>query len=230
LVALVDDEGSRQNLFDRMLGTRNFSGQIDELLQLRRFPDLILISIGHNNVDWVWRCPPNELEEPDERLRRSSGEFRRNYMRELRPLLGRSQAQQHRVAVTVFGLINFESYFKGREAVERLRESDRNLYPHLERTYIHFVSFHPAYRHTLIRLAAMANEELPEMVKTLNCEFVQRDEQIQLRYSDALPTADLSRAELLHHIDGWHVVEGHNILAEAAFSDLRATSDFLEIR
>jgi lysophospholipase L1-like esterase len=229
--ALVDHEHARQNLLRRILGTRNFSGQIGQLLEARRFPDLILISIGHNNVDWAWRCPSNELEEADERLRRLSGEFRQNYTRELRRLLGRAQAQQHRVAIVVFGLINFESYFKGREAVERLRESDRRLYPHLETTYKHLVSFHPAYRHTLIRLAAMANEELREMVENLNCEFVQRDEHIQLRYSDALATADLSRAELLHPIDGWHAsVEGHNILAEAAFNDLRATLDFLEIR
>jgi lysophospholipase L1-like esterase len=229
--AMVDHEGTRQNLWRRMLGTQNFSRQIDELLQARRFPDLILISIGHNNVDWAWRCPPNELEEAGERLRRLSGEFRQNYKRELRRLLRRAQVQQHRVAIVVFGLINFESYFKGREAVERLRESDRSLYPHLETTYKHFVSFRPAYRHNLIRLAAMANEELCEMVETLNRESFQHDEQIQLRYSDALATTDLSRAELLHPIDGWHAsVEGHNVLAEGAFKDLRATLDFLEIR
>ena len=53
--ALVDHEGQRQNFFRRILRTRNFSGQIGELLAMKRFPDLILISIGHNNVDWAWR-------------------------------------------------------------------------------------------------------------------------------------------------------------------------------
>jgi hypothetical protein len=51
-----------------------------------------------------------------------------------------------------------------------------------------------------------------------------------LRYSHALATADLSRAELLHPIDGWHAsVEGHNVLADAAFSDLGPTLEFLGI-
>ena len=46
----------------------------------------------------------------------------------------------------------------------------------------------------------------------------------------ALATADLSRAELLHPIDGWHAsVKGHNVLAEAAFSDLKPSLDFLGI-
>ena len=141
--ALVDHEHCRQNLLRRILGTRNFSGQVGELLRARRFPDLILISIGHNNVDWAWRCPLDELHDPEERLQRLSKEFRQNYARELRRLLEGARIQQHRVAIVVYGLINFESYFKGREAAERLRESDTTLYPHLETTYKYFISFHP---------------------------------------------------------------------------------------
>lgn len=228
--ALVDHEHCRQNLFRRILGTRNFSGQLGELLRARRFPDLILISIGHNNVDWAWRCPLDELHDPEERLQRLSKEFRQNYVRELRRLLEGARTQQHRVAMVVYGLINFESYFKGREAAERLRESDTTLYPHLETTYKYFISFHPAYRRNLSRLAAMVNEELRVMVESLNREFVHQTEHIQLRYSNALATADLSRAELLHPIDGWHAsVEGHNALASAALSDLKASLEFLRL-
>ena len=229
--ALVDHEHGRENLFRRILGTRNFSGQLGELLRARRFPDLILISIGHNNVDWAWRCPLDELRDSEERLQRLSKEFRQNYARELRRLLEGARIQQHRVAIVVYGLINFESYFKGREAAERLRESDTTLYPHLETTYKYFVSFQPAYRSNLIRLTSMANDELRAMVEALNREFVQQSEHIQLRYSNALATADLSRAKLLHPVDGWHAsVEGHNVLADAAFSDLKLSLDFLEIR
>jgi lysophospholipase L1-like esterase len=228
--ALVDHEHGRENLFRRILGTRNFSGQLGELLRARRFPDLILISIGHNNVDWAWRCPLGELHDPEERLQRLSKEFRQNYVRELRRLLEGARIQQHRVAIVVYGLINFESYFKGREAAERLRESDTTLYPHLETTYKYYISFHPTYRRNLSRLAAMLNEELRAMVEALNREFVHQTEHIQLRYSKALATADLSRAELLHPIDGWHAsIEGHNILANAALSDLKPSLDFLGI-
>ena len=228
--ALVDHEHCRQNLLRRILGTHNFSGQVSELLRARRFPDLILISIGHNNVDWTWRCPLDELHDPEERLQRLSKEFRQDYARELRRLLKGARIQQHRVAIVVYGLINFESYFKGRKAAERLRESDTTLYPHLETTYKYFVSFHPAYRRNLIRLAAMVNEELRAMVEALNREFVHYTEDIQLRYSNALAMADLSRAELLHPIDGWHAsVEGHSALANAALNDLKASLEFLGI-
>jgi lysophospholipase L1-like esterase len=227
--ALVDHERGRPNFSRRILGTHNLSGQINQLLRAQRFPDLILISIGHNNVDWVWRCPPDELNAPERRLNYQCKEFRENYGRELRRVLRRARTERHRVAVIVFGLINFELYFKGREAAERLRESDTSLYPHLETTYKYLLSFHPAYRRNLIRLASMVNEELRAMVEELNRELADTGN-IQLRYSDALATADLNRAELLHPIDGWHAsVKGHNVLAEAAFSDLAPSLEFLGI-
>ena len=92
------------------------------------------------------------------------------------------------------------------------------------------MSFRPAYRRNLIRLAAMVNEELRAMVDALNHEFVHQTKHTKLRYSNALATRDLSRAELLHRIDGWHASgEGHNVLADAAFSDLKASLEFLGI-
>jgi hypothetical protein len=73
------------------------------------------------------------------------------------------------------------------------------------------------------------NEELREMVSELNRELA-GNINVQLQYSDALATADLSRVELLHPIDGWHAsVQGHNVLAEAAFRDLGPSLEFLGI-
>jgi lysophospholipase L1-like esterase len=162
-------------------------------------------------------------------LRYQCQQFRQNYARELRRLLGRARRQKHRVAVVIFGLINFESYFEGREVAERRQQSDRRLYPHLDTTYKYFISFHPDYRRNLIRLASMVNEDLRGMVADLNREFNDTGN-IQLRYSHALATADLSRVELLHPIDGWHAsAEGHNVLAEAAFSALAPSLEFIGI-
>ena len=227
--ALVDHEREHQNFFRQILGTRNFSGQVSQLLAARRFPDLILISIGHNNVDWAWRSPASELEQPEDRLQQQSQGFRENFARQMRRLIQRAQTERHRVAIVVYGLVNFELYFKAREVAERLREQDMTLYPHLETTYKYFTSFRPAYRRNLIRLACMINDGLRAMVSDMNREFESMST-LQLRYSDALATADLSRVELLHAIDGWHPsAEGHNVLAEAAFRGLAPSLEFLGI-
>jgi len=225
--ALVDDEGQGQNFFRRILRTRNFSGQIGDLLAMKRFPDLTLISIGHNNVDWAWRCVATDLEQPEQCLRQLSLRFRENFTQQMRRLIDHACTQRHAVAIVVFGLVNFASYFRGREIAERLRARDASRYPHLEMTYKYFTSFRPAYRSNLIRLAEMVNEELRAIVGEVNRELADNSN-VQLQYSDALATADLSRAELLHPIDGWHAsIEGHNVLAEAAFRDLGPSLEFL---
>jgi lysophospholipase L1-like esterase len=225
--AMVDDESERLWFSRQILGTRNFSGQVNQLKRSGRFPDLILISIGHNNVDWAWRCPTDELERPEERLQRQLRHFRKIFARNLQRLVDHARRQDQRVAIVVFGLVNFESYFQGRAEAEGLREKDSSLYPHLETTYEYLISFHPDYRENLIRLAKMANGEMCSIVDEFNREA---SSMLQLRYSDALAQADLSRAELLHAVDGWHAsAAGHNVLAEAAFRDLAPSLEFLGI-
>ena len=227
--AMVDAESDRLWLSRLILGTQNLSGQINQLLTANRFPDLILISIGHNNVDWAWRSPADDLERPQARLRRISKSFRKMFEHRLRQLVGHARERTQRISIVVFGLVNFGTYFKGREEAERRRTEDLTLYPHLETTYKYLISFRPDYRENVVRLAEMVNDELRMMVDDLNREFGPR-ENVQLRYSDALATADLSRAELLHAVDGWHAsVKGHNVLANAAFADLGPSLEFLGI-
>jgi len=227
--ALVDRERDRQNFIRRILGARNFSGQVSQLLALGRFPDLILISIGHNNVDWTWWCPPNELNQPEALLQRQCDRVCENFAQQTRRLTNKARTQRHRVAIVVYGLINFEAYFKGREVAERRRAANPALYPHLETTYKYFKSFRPEYRRNLVRLATMVNEKLHAMVGELHREL-NPDSKVQLRYSDALATADLSPVELLHAVDGWHAsIEGHNVLAQAAFNGLGPSLEFLGI-
>jgi lysophospholipase L1-like esterase len=227
--AMVDDERDRQNFFRRILGTRSFSRQIGELVEARRFPDLILIAIGHNNVDWTWRCPPAELTQPERRLQREAAAVREKFERQLRRLVESARNQRHRVAIMVFGLINFGAYFHGRAGAERRRMADSRLYPHLETTYKYLASFRPAYRNNVVRMALMVNDELRALVTKLRREF-DRDSNLEIRYSDALANADLSRAELLHAIDGWHAsVQGHDVLAAAAFEGLKPSLEFLGI-
>lgn len=225
--AMVDDECERLWFSRRILGTRNFSGQVNQLKRSDRFPDLILISIGHNNVDWAWRCPPYELKEPGGRLQRQCCHFRKIFARTLQQLVDHARRQDQRVAIVIFGLVNFESYFKGRVEAEGLRAKDSSLYPHLETTYEYLISFHPDYRQNLIRLARMVNDEMRSIVAEFNCE---PSPTLQLRYSDALAQTDLSRAEFLHAVDGWHAsAAGHNVLAEAAFRDLAPSLEFFGI-
>ncbi len=230
LGAMADNGKDRPNFFRKILRTRNFSGQVSQLLSHDRFPDLILIWIGHNNVDWAWQCPSDELEHPEERLPRLSKHFREDYTRQIRRLIARARIERHRVGIVVYGLVDFESFFKARAIAEGLRTKNPKLYPYLGTDFKYLISMRPAYRGNLIRLVRMVNEELHAMVSQMERE-IEHVPNVQVRYSDALAKTDLSRVEVIHAIDGWHPsVEGHNVFAEAAFSGLAPSLEFLGIR
>jgi len=133
------------------------------------------------------------------------------------------------VAIVVYGLVDFELFFKTRAIVESLQEKNPKLYPYLGIDCEYLVSMRPAYRGNLIRLVQMVNEELRAMVGELQREL-KNAPNVQVQYSDALARADVSRVEVLHAVDGWHAsVAGHNVFAEAAFSALGPSLQFLGI-
>jgi hypothetical protein len=227
--ALVDGENTRQNLFRKILRTHNFSGQVTHLLSSGPLPHLILIWIGHNNVDWAWRCPPDELANPEKRLRRLSKQFREDYTRQMERLLIRGNAEAHRIAIIVYALVDFRSFFEARAVAEHLRASNPKLYPYLGSDHKFFISMRPVYRENLLRLTRMVNTELHMMVEELQRERA-NVANVHVRFSDALASVDLSRVEVIHAVDGWHPsAYGHNLFAEAAFSALGPSLEFLGI-
>jgi lysophospholipase L1-like esterase len=201
LGALVDSAQDRQWLSRKILRTRDFSGQVSQLLSHKRFPDLTLIWIGHNNVDWAWQSPPAELKQPEKRLQRLSGHFRENYTRQMRRLIARGKTESHQVAIVVFGLADFGSFFKARKTAETLREKNAKLYPYLGSDSKYFISMRPAYRSQLLRLVRMVNEGLSAMVDQINRELEpQHFPNVHLRYCDALARVDLGRVEVIHAV------------------------------
>ena len=225
--AIVDRGDVRENFARRLIRTRNFSGQVEQILKARRYPDLVMLWIGHNNLDWAAETPANEREHPEKRFAEYAKKFEENYRRQLLRLMARAEKEDHKVSIVVFGLVNFEAFFKARAETEALRAKNPKLYPYLEVDYRHFLSMKPAYRGGMIRLALMMNKELHAMVTDLNRHCPPN---VQLRYSDALANVDIGRAELIHAMDAWHPsVKGHSLLAKAAFSALPPSLEFLGI-
>jgi lysophospholipase L1-like esterase len=225
--ALVDAGTAKANFFRQLVRTRNFSGQVDQLLKGRRYPDLILLWIGHNNLDWAAGISTSEREHPEKHFEQLARTFRENYERQVRRLISRAQTENHKVSIVVYGLVNFEAFFKARAQTEALKAENPKLYPYLEVDYQHFISMRPEYRKGMIKLALMINQELQTMVADLNRTHPPN---MQVRYSNALANVDIGRAELIHAMDAWHPsAKGHNVLAEAAFSALPPSLEFLGI-
>jgi hypothetical protein len=107
-------------------------------------------TISANYLERVWRSPPAELEQPEKRLQRLSERFREDSTRQMRRLIARARLEHHRVAMVVYGLVDFESFFKARAIAEALREENPKLYPYFGTDFKYFISMQPAYRENLI--------------------------------------------------------------------------------
>jgi lysophospholipase L1-like esterase len=224
----VDSSGGGNRFLGSWLPL-SFSQQTDLILEEKRFPDLVLLWIGHNNLHWVRSVDPRRQENVETGLQNMAANFRKDYTRQLDRLVERARDQKQRRAVIVFGLVNFKSFFEARDAAEQLRKKDPKLYPYFDEGYQRYESMKPEYRANMVKLALMINEELRAMVGEFNRKLG-GDSQVRLEYSDALATVDLSDVESVHRIDAWHPSsKGHNVLAEAAFGALRPSLNFLGI-
>lgn len=228
--ARVDSGFTKSGFLISLIKSHTFSQQVDQILRKDRFPDLLLIWIGHNNLDWAASLDKDERKAPNEHLKKMAEKFRKNYRRQLERLMDRAKNEEKKTAIVVYGLVNFTAFFAARETAEALKAEDPKLYPYLEKDYQIFESMKPEYRKNMIRLALMMNAELQGLVEDLN----QKSESwpsVRLEYSAVLATADISAVDMIHSIDAWHPsVRGHNLLAGLAFSALAPCLEFLEIR
>jgi lysophospholipase L1-like esterase len=224
----VDSSGGGNGFLGSWLPL-SFSQQTDLLLGEKRFPDLVLLWIGHNNLDWVRSVDPRLQENVEAGLQDIVANFRKDYARQLGRLVERARNQKQRRAIIVFGLVKFESFFKARDAAEQLRKKNPKLYPYFDVDYQYYESMKPEYRANMVKLALMINHELRAMVGEFNSKSG-GDSQVHIEYSDALATVDISDVELIHRMDAWHPSpKGHSVLAEAAFGALRPSLNFLGI-
>src|SRR6266436_9526759 len=227
--ALVAPRPAGEGIRRRIVRTRNLSGQARQILRKKRFPDLILIWIGHNNLDWAEGLSSTERAHPERRLQEIATQFRQNYTEPLQWLIDRAKTENHRVAIVVFGVANLEAFFKARRKAEALHAKNPALYPYFESGNHSFESLQSPYQNNMVRLGLMLNGEMRAMVSNLDRQLT-HSSNVRVQYSDALAKVNFSRLELINPGDAWHPsIEGHKALAAAAFSALGPSLQFLEI-
>jgi len=210
------DADDNPTLVDLLTNTRHLSHQVDEVLS-GDFPDLLLLWIGHNNIDWLSRS--NELT--DELCEDLATEFTKCYREQLRRLLKDALVNKKPTVLVVYGLINFESFFQARSDAERQRSVNSTKYPYLEKAYDYFASMRTEHqRGGMVRLAQLCNEKLKNACRELGDEICRSD--VRLIYSDALSRAEISKADMLHRSDAWHPSSaGHRMLAQSAYEPIK---------
>ena len=204
--ALVAPPQSQGDLRKRLVRARNLPGQVRQALRRKRFPDLIMIWIGHNNLDWVYGVSEEGREHPEERLQAIATQFRISYAQSLQSLIDRAKTENHKVAIVVFGLANIDAYLKARRQAEILHAENPKLYPHFSSGTGHFESLKHPYQKDMARLSLMLNAEMRAMVADVNREL-NNNGHVRVEYSDALTKIDFSRLEFINSVDGMASVD-----------------------
>ena len=197
-----------RTLMDWVSNTFHFGHQVDELIG-EPFPDILLLWIGHNNVDWV-------SLGPIDRARQIPEQFVAAYEIQLRRLIGMANESRRAVTIIVFGLVNFRAFFEARDKAELAHSSSGRLFPLAPRAYRFFKSMRPEYRQIMITVADRCNEHLSEL-----CYRVQPllADAVRVIYSQAMSDAPIKSSSMLHGVDAWHPSrEGHQVLADSAWS------------
>jgi lysophospholipase L1-like esterase len=227
--ALVAPPDATEPLVRRLARTQFLHRQITRLTQKTRFPDVVLLWIGHNNTEWTKQLTAAEQKNPTAGLQRIAREFGASYAKELTRLLDRAGTEKHRVAVVVFGLGDFKTFFQMRAKAAGLHAQDPTRYPYYDKTCEYFAALQPANQNNTIRLGLMMNEELRKMVAALQ-QSGQVRPNVRLEYSDAIWRIDLNDLKRFNRADAWHLSPfGHDALAYTAFKAIRPDLAFVGI-
>ena len=228
--ALVAPRGASEPLVRRLARTQNLRRQITQITHAKRFPDVVLLWIGHNNTDWVKRLTQAERKSPSKGLRRLAQEFGASYADELKVLIDRAGKEQHPVAVVVFGIADFRTFFEMRRKAAALHARDPARYPYYDATCRYFEALRPANQENTTQLGLLMNEELRKVVARLRGQQ-QAHANVRLEYSDALARIDLSDLRTFNSLDAWHPsIFGHDVLAKRTFSAIAPSLAFVGVR
>jgi lysophospholipase L1-like esterase len=227
--ALVAPRPATEPLVRRLARTQNLRRQIAEVTRANRFPDVVLLWIGHNNTDWVKRLTEAERREPSKALPRLAREFGASYADELEVLIDRAGKQKHPVAVVVFGLADFRTFFEMRRKAAAIHARDPARYPYYDATCRYFEALQPANQKNTTQLGLRMNEELRTMVARLHRQQ-KTHPNVRLVYSDALARINLSDLKTFNTLDAWHPsILGHDELAKAAFNAIAPSLAFVGV-
>jgi lysophospholipase L1-like esterase len=227
--ALVAPRHATEPLIRRLARTQNLRRQITQITKANRFPDVVLLWIGHNNTDWVKRLTGAERRDPSKGLRRLAQEFGASYADELKVLIDYAGKEKHPVAVVVFGLADFRTFFEMRRKAAAIHARDPARYPYYDATCRYFEALQPANQKNTTQLGLLMNEELRKMVARLRGQRSTHPN-VRLEYSDALARINLSDLKTFRSLDAWHPsVRGHDVLAKTAFNAIAPSLAFVGV-
>ena len=229
--ARVDGANYNNSVFHKALTkVEDLSEQVSDILSERELPNLLISWIGANNLNWLLDLRKDPRLVPRTHVQELPYMIEAAYEEQMWRLLDRGLDQEYPVALMVFGLIDFPSYFQARDEAERLHAQNPELYPWIGRAYSAFEALKPSYRPLTLEVWKETNRLLEAMVDRLNARVASDPRfrgNVQVFFSPALSELPI-QVEDLNDQDAWHPsVTGANRIAETALGAIHSPLEFL---
>jgi len=259
---------TQRSLAEVGMRTQHLSSQLQNVLKLPQPPDLLVLWIGHNDMDWALELSKEErvefkrayhgnigsaaalppklaqrrqviLEGLKQKISETMQAELKNYVT---TIVKRPDFKTKKYAILINSLINFESFFHGREACRAVQfaylQTPKDLSRHATTPYSSlsfgenkiFISMQAPFREGMRILALMVNEEYRNIVDDFNDELRARGlaQTIRFFHSNDLAEINLDDCANLHNEDAWHPsVLGKSKIADALFGGAREAINFL---
>ncbi|OGE78981.1 MAG: hypothetical protein A2751_00765 [Candidatus Doudnabacteria bacterium RIFCSPHIGHO2_01_FULL_46_14] len=206
------------HFLDKLFHIKNMETQTSELLALGEFPDMTVVWIGHNDLNW--------LIKKDHDFVKIIANFREDFQKQLERLCQRAVKENKRAVIIVLGFISIRALFQIREMAGTAKEQNPALFPHFEKGYKMFPAMRPEYKEHTVKLADMMNKELERGAGF--CENQYGGGKLRIVYSDILSRLSADSLEHVTTIDGWHPsAEGQRELADCVWPLVKEQLEFL---
>lgn len=217
---------------NRIGNISNLSDQMDRALEQDPFPNLVMIWLGHNNLDWIYDVSVDPSLNEQKYYDSIPERLANNLELEIRRLVKKAKWDRTKLSVVVSGLLNVEATLEAREKARILKAQNPELFPYLETADTRFPSTRPEHREQLVKLAARVNDALEVMVERLNADIQEEKalpDQIEIRFSRRMCQMGLRDPKYLHPNDAFHLSAlGQQKVAEHMEVEIRESMRFLK--
>jgi lysophospholipase L1-like esterase len=225
--ASIDRAGLPSSRTYRILGrVDDLSHQVDRALNAPSFPNLILIWIGHNNMNYVPYVGSQPNVDPDALIGRIPEIVSRGLEFEMARLADRAARQNYPVAIVVYDLLNWDSFVRARDCAEAVWQVRPEAHPNFASMKKSVPALNsPEGRAITSRIAHQTNTAYRDLVIRINAR-IGASSNVRFFSSDGL-SHELG-VDDLHTVDVWHPSQrGHRRLAEGGYRGIQEPLDFL---
>lgn len=201
---------------EKFVKIHSMSQQVDSLLSKKERPELLMIWIGHNDMNWKEAI--GDMSWSPEFSESRAKVIAAVYAEQLERIISDFEKRQKNFTIIVMGLVDQRLFLEAREQAKKAHRNGSKAFPHCEGGEKFFESLRPEHHFGMIDLSERVNKNFESLVNIRNRTL---SSNVKLIYSNTITNKPLDYKIL--HVDAWHPSpQGQSLISEAMFPEISA--------